>query len=507
MVEYSVPGFKMSFPENFKRKGKFPYVTIREVKTKDKLSIILLSRRTNFEDECKLKLDPALTGNKSKSLMRIIRHEVIRAGEYCAFVGAKEKLISKIFVEDLTLQYYWTILIPVKNRVVEVLVVVNGQRMSGPNDNFAGLNELESTWRPIIDSLEFEADIVADIPDTSETVQNAYKRVYSFKGWKLSYPETLKVSGDTFYFILEHPVTKGMLSISILLDTFDYDFNAWYNDSSCRVNPKNIKALRRSTAESQQDTLRIGDFPKFPKAKEILLRDVDYLGFIKYSWELLLPIGKRIVSITAMSDDLVEMEDVWQPIVESIEFDPVRIDKLPSIPETPKFSWKKSTSGRPQRFHYELDIDMSFVGLCDSQIELSPKYFLNSFEAVEGKKFAKVSRQLMLETYYELGVLPVDFYLNTDPPAENDPAWDQIIEGFINLSSGKLFVNDSFDDDPSLEIVLPQKGIYKFRVYYGGLDYKLSEVEEHWQIYLWLTDETKETNEIKVIKAFTKAEM
>ena len=205
--------------------------------------------------------------------------------------------------------------------------------------------------------------------------------------------------------------------------------------------------------------------------------------------------------------------------------------KSSAYPEIAQYSWEKGNAGQKQHFQTKFSAKNNFVGLHSYKNNLSTttarKLFTRDEQkeslvtdtlagmlkqkltktkmALLKKKWSKTDEKLLLYITTDPIGVPVDFYLNTDPPDENDPIWDQVIEGFINFSTGKLFASDELLSDPRLEIILPQKGIYKFRVYYGGLDYKLSEVEEHWQIYLWPTDETKESNEIKVIKAFNPA--
>ena len=531
MNNYAVPGFKISFPEGFKRRGDFPYLNIDMPRTNgNKLTLTLLSKSTNFEDEFKLKLDPSKIVGDPEAYAYLVKctnqprahfvasgpqfyHEVIRAGDYHTIPGAKEMLV-KVY-DMVRVFYYWKILIPVKNRVVEIMADVtcyDRTIINGIKDAPEGLVKLENTWRPIIDSLEFDPAVIAELPDVYEMGKNGPQTTYSGKGLKLSYPKNLNRKGDIFEFSLQNNVTGSSLELNLSPLSFD----ELYGDSSYSINPRNIQSEAKSEGVVQLENLRFGDYHKFPGAKELLRRVVMDTGDVSLWWGLLIPVGGRALKISIDSAGLAEnTEDTWQPIIDSIELDEEIISKLPDERGIPRHSWKKATAGQSQHFNTEFTAQDHFVGLHSSKSNLFTKAEIEDEEQDEEsgtvglmvglleKLWIKTNKRLLLSIRTDPIGVPVDFYLSTDSPDENDPAWDEIIEGFINFSAGKIFASDCLtDDDPALEIVLPQKGIYKFRVYYGGLKSTGFTEGEHWQIYLWPTDETIESNEMKVIKAF-----
>ena len=544
MIEYSVPGLKLSYPKNLTRKGNFPYLTINNSKSGSTLSIILLNKQTTYENEFKIKLDPANIWDmrdirkqnpenfKDADVNRLLdahetakpgettmgeTHELIRAGNYDKFPGAVERLL-RTNKQNLQFFYRWEILIPINNRLIEIRAQINAL-LQGMDEagNFIWMPptdplkfnpyEIENIWQPIIDCLEFNSDIIDALPDQFEGMANSKKIDYSTDLMKMSYPEGCKYEESDIINTVINIVSGSSLDITIFPGNIGSGGSNFYNmEYEEKVNPRSLeKRWKDPTAKCE--IIRSGDYNKFPAGKEILLRSISGNGTFNYWWILLILIENCAIRIQAESNDLAEMDYVWQPLVESMELNHESIAKFSyKAPKRPQCSWEKSTEGQSEHFNFEFSTLEHLVGLYATKGKLFTKSELEddalTMNLIE-EKWDKKNKRLLLSIITDTLALPVDIYLNTDPPAENDPAWDQIIEGFIDFSAGKMLAEDSYDDSvPSLEIVLPQKGIYKFRIYYGGLDCEFSEVEEHWQIYLWPTDETIESNEIKVIKAF-----
>ena len=486
MVEYSVPGFKMSFPENFIVKGQLPCIYLKDSVTYDFMEITLLDKNTNFEDECQSQFNPDNTWEHEiytgyyKYITSPVK--VIKLGDCSTHPGAKERWygVEKYETYEQEIKT-WLLLIPVEERIICINIPGTGTG-----------TRLGLEWQQIIDSMEFSPDLIADIPGCLDEIKNSLKLKYSSKSLQVIYPEIMIRKGNISSFKITHPVlTKN----DLLLKLYKDEVPVITDPSSC---PSSLR----------QELIRKGDSCQFYGGRESIIKYTAYNGNIFYTWELLVPIGKYWVYIVVYSYTLKELETIWKPIVESIEFNTTVISKLPDEEDARKQNWKKTTEGQSQYVHIEFSTLEHFVGLYAAKGKLFTKSELDDDTVIINlieEKWYKKNKRLLLSISTDPLCLPVDIYFNTDPPAENDPAWDQIIEGFINLSAGKMFIADGYyDSDPSLEIVLPQKGIYKFRIYYGGLSPK-TFTEEHWQIYLWLTDETIETNEIKVVKAFKKA--
>ena len=503
MKDYSVPGFKVSFPKSFKRRGDFPYLTITNHQTRSTVSIILLNRSATYADEFKIKLEPTNVWRTQYdcdpaedvgfSMKRL--HEVIRSGNYAKFPGAIERL-SKSNIQNVQIFYHWAILIPINNRLIEVRGMINA--LEGPA-------EMDNLWQPIIDSMEFDQDIIDDLPDLFEKMANAKKIEFISDILKISYPEKCKYKNGT----ITNISTKGSLEIAFFPPDVPGGRSMYGLEYDIRVNPKSIE--NNQNQQEKLQIIRAGNYDKFPNGKELLRRTIFNSGHVEYLWTVLMQVENRAIRIQTLSKDLSEIEYLWKPIVDSMELNYKNVGQLfdPECKPAP-CNWEKTIIGQTQHFHIGFTGQDHFVGLSGLNGSLFTESEIDDcFDCVVNlveEKWNKIDERLLLYIATDPLEIPVDFYLNTDSPDENDPTWDQVIEGFINCSVGKLFASSSMGADaPSLEITLPQKGIYKFRIYYGGLDYKLSEVGEHWQIYLWPTDETIESNEIKVIKVFKRA--
>ena len=562
MIKYNTNGLKLSYPKILTHRGDFPYLTINSPKSGSSLSIILLNKQTTYENEFKIKLDPANIwdwhptedqrqaniknvvdtlcidrDDYLKSLMNANEiaysgeqtgaepHELIRAGNYDQFPGAVERLSRPDF-------YKWEILIPINNRLIEIRAEIDvllqgiddeGNFIWMPPEDPLQFNpyEMENIWQPIINSLEFDQNIIDELPDLFEGMANSKKIDYSDDLVKMSYPEGCQYKRKV--------ITNTVSDNSLNMEFFPADLMVMNTKvgGSCRydmeytemVDPKSMHK-RWKDPTVKREIIRSGDYSKFPAGKELLFRSISSEGSVSYMWILLFMIEDCAIKIEATSEDLPEMDYVWQPMVESMEFDHENVAKFSyNNQKIPQCNWEQFIEGQSQHFYFEFYYRSYFVGLYDANINLfTPDEIADAWEVtidLTEKKWNKIDKRILLgvETVPCPNELPVDFYLNTKAPNanSNSPNWDRVIEGFIDCSSGKLIVsdntNESCDRGPVLEIVLPKKGIYKFRVYYTGLDYMdiNSDVEEHWQIYLWATDETIECNEIKVIKAFKPA--
>ncbi len=89
--------------------------------------------------------------------------------------------------------------------------------------------------------------------------------------------------------------------------------------------------------------------------------------------------------------------------------------------------------------------------------------------------------------------VPVEVEVVQAEPQDSFDAWDQVNECSIDVQSGRIVVagcTNYFPDATRIEVV---PGMYRARIYYGGLD-TLSEDgldgEDHYRIVLWPGDPT-----------------
>lgn len=82
----------------------------------------------------------------------------------------------------------------------------------------------------------------------------------------------------------------------------------------------------------------------------------------------MIQIADCAIKIQAVSEDLAEMDYVWQPLVESMEFDHESIAKFSyNDQKIPQCNWEESTEGRSEYFYAEFYCP-GFVGLYDANI-------------------------------------------------------------------------------------------------------------------------------------------
>lgn len=253
--------------------------------------------------------------------------------------------------------------------------------------------------------------------------------------------------------------------------------------------------------------IRAGDYENIPGAKEVFTKTNPTFDTIQYQWKLLIPLNKRFmfVELTGLYDDndrsipidLTEFNEVWIPIVESMRFDVDEINKLPDYPIVEK-NWTK-ISDKPKRFKHTVTAADGFVSLYDSEISFFDKEDEGWVAEIDAQNvpagFIKMPQRLILFSFDgDNFQIPVTFYLGADAPTPDK--WLRVIEGLLGTDSGIFYFGG---EEPDVKIKV-QKGVYKFRVYFGLKGKTGDETAEYWHIYLWPSEE-KENNDVATIKA------
>lgn len=311
---------------------------------------------------------------------------------------------------------------------------------------------------------------------------------YFRKGFKISYPDFIKKKDDFPYFKLtntKHETLYFYLHNSGITARF-LTTDAWGNP---------IVKTNMSV-----ETLRTGEYQKFPGSEQDAGQETLPDGSVNYFWRLLIPIGQRVVDVklSATTKNVEELEKLWVPIIDSMEFDEVVIDKIPDYkPPVKAINWTKVTDEKPKRNKISLPIENSMAGLWDSETEfydaegdLEEAINEESFS----RKFIKSPHKLILFSIHDPLEVPVELYFKVEAPELSK--WDHVFEGLIDTPSGMLCFGSG---EPFIKIKT-QIGVYKFRVYLAddGRDVD-DESSEHWRIYLWPTDQP-ETDEVKILK-------
>lgn len=132
-------------------------------------------------------------------------------------------------------------------------------------------------------------------------------------------------------------------------------------------------------------------------------------------------------------------------------------------------------------------------------------------EAVEGDLSDSwteeaVNRMLAI-TYGTIGVgtvrnteVPVEIEICNEEPMESFENWDKVNECSIVVPSGKLVIAGCMDYFPEAKRIGIPEGIYRARLYYGGLGTVSSnglEGEDTYRIVLWLDSSYREPMYLK----------
>lgn len=321
--------------------------------------------------------------------------------------------------------------------------------------------------------------------------------IYTEKGLKICVPERFKLKWDYNYFEIKERKTKDYLSFTLEVESWTMD----YACDLCLFSPKKAKE-----ASPYLEILRIGEYDVFPSARESLIKQPLYPatgGLIPetfiYKWNLVIPFENRIVSISVYTRDFNAIDNIWKPIIDSIEFKPSEFlacqeaELRAEAAKAKNIKWAKaSDSNQPKHFKHTFSPPFSFLALYDSNLEYDSSILLSLDAETASAGAMKDNGQITLLTRDALDVI-ADFYLNTDAPDTKASKWSQIIEGIIAINSGKMSVNTG----ESAEVEILMAGNYEFRIYFEAM--KPTREALNLRLYFWKTEEP-ETNVIKIIK-------
>lgn len=321
---------------------------------------------------------------------------------------------------------------------------------------------------------------------------------FTFKGFKLYYPDHFKVKGNHLCIQVTNPKSRlprfSWVKMYLGLDLRDHTFEMNYNS---HLNPENYEKYR---------VVRAGDYTKFPGAKEIFLKTLFTADSIMFDWHVLIPLGQRCFTAhwTAIHDDtdrsvppdFSELNDLWAPMIESMEFDVELINTLPDFPFEEK-NWTRA-SDKPRRFKKTFS-PAGIIGLYDSETGFFDKNDEGWAAEVDADNveagFIKESGRLILFNHVEeSSEILVEFHLGAEASAHGK--WAKVIEGLISIHSGKLCFGA---EEPEVSFKL-QPGVYRFQVYFREDDQvEDDERFQFWRISFWPSKE-KETNMIIRLK-------
>jgi len=312
--------------------------------------------------------------------------------------------------------------------------------------------------------------------------------VYDINGLRCLYPDNLRKEYDFPFFSLLSPTNKkdiftvGLVPVCISPNEHFYQMIDWPRVTNFK--------------DRKIEVIRYGDFNKFAGAKEILVNAVTNYGSSNYTWDIVIPTGGRLIDVHIQCPSLDTIEDIWAPIVHSIEFDPDKFTDDNSINSSPikKYNWRKNS--KRKYFKHSFCIVFSSFIIYDSKRQIDEEPPSYSEESFKNLKIFKQSQQATIFVSDDAD-LTVEFYLVNNPNDIDRMIWDHIVEGIISLPSGKLFAMSDVEHEVE---VLMDKGNYKFWVCYGGLDFTKND-QEYCAIYFGETNE-EENNDIKIIKDF-----
>lgn len=319
--------------------------------------------------------------------------------------------------------------------------------------------------------------------------------IYSVKGLKVTYPDNFKWETDLLCNIFEiyDPKTKVSLNFSL-------EPQEWNLAYSCNIRFMNPTTMRRPP--EGLELLRSGAYERWPGARENLIKRPvpSLIGAPKviYSWIVIVPFENRIGKLFVNENDLHNIDQLWKPIVDSIEFQPsvffmAKEEDKNLSDKIDQHDWSKvSFFKKSKHFQHIFYPPHSFLAFYDSSIEYDPSVLLNLNADTMATGVMKEYGQATILTH---GVLTVvaDFYLNEPPPTLTDKKWVHIVEGLISIGSGRLLIGDGV----SIEVEILMKGNFKFRIYYEPMNPE----DQSWdiRIYFWKSDE-KDNNSIDIIK-------
>lgn len=169
MKTYAESGLKFVHPKSLTVQGDMPTLALYSPDG-GSLILSLYDRGEDFDMYYESQLNPEAVKNQFEGFFLVAEavnsptkfqnsfdsmFEIIRAGDYPKFPGAKE-LFAKLPSGTNFSTFNWDILIPLNDRVFRVSMTVEEK-------DFA---EIEKTWAPIIESIELETETLCELEDS-----------------------------------------------------------------------------------------------------------------------------------------------------------------------------------------------------------------------------------------------------------------------------------------------------------------------------------------------------
>lgn len=100
--------------------------------------------------------------------------------------------------------------------------------------------------------------------------------------------------------------------------------------------------------------------------------------------------------------------------------------------------------------------------------------------------------------------VPVEVKVLKSPPTDNFERWSQVTEASLETPSGHIIIPGCTDYFPDAARIIVEPGIYRTRIYYGGLDSvdkSCLEGSDRYEVVLWLDTKVAEPKVLKKWKA------
>lgn len=174
MKHYSSECVEFDYPNNFRKKGDFPHIIIKKPKSSDNLSLLLITRGIDFIWQYNYSYNP-----ERIKFTPDIKGELIRAGDYIIFPGAKE-IIIKITYPRGNIAFYWDILVQIQDRIIEISISVDEDPSS-----------LDTIWKPIVDSIKLNEEAITKFRDEDIQVHDWTKETQKPRHFKYGFASEL----------------------------------------------------------------------------------------------------------------------------------------------------------------------------------------------------------------------------------------------------------------------------------------------------------------------------
>jgi len=314
-------------------------------------------------------------------------------------------------------------------------------------------------------------------------------KIYHKQGFKLSYPDGLKVGGESSTgFELINPKTKVFCGIQV-------EYESWSMEYVCNIRFRSAIAMHKKSGIEEFKVLRDGTLPSIPGSVESLYQflSASYKK-IQYNWGVALPIDGRIITVFVAEQTVENIDNFWKPIIENMTFSNdgfmglTNQVKIKASTET--YNWKSlGLLKKAKQFQHTFNPENAMLSFYDSSLFFLPEMADINAETVAAG-IIKKDKNLILLLSDALDIETTFFY-DKELPDLSQLAYERASEGIIGIDSGKLCVQSS--ELPEVEIII-KPGNYRFLICYKAVEPE----EDRQKIMIWFCD-TKDTenNQVK----------